>query len=104
MAGAGIGRDCVVAAQRRRPSRLFAPAFILRWAVGAALLAAVAIWFVGRPSDEGRRRRAYGVAPLMALWLWTVPFLPFVPDRLPLLLMLAGPLRWIIGAAAVGFV
>src|SRR5262245_22545293 len=40
------------------------------------------------------------VAPLSLLWLWAVPYLPWLPDRLPLLLMLSGPLRWLIAGAA----
>ena len=34
------------------------------------------------------------------LWLWTLPYLPWLPDRLPVLLVLAGPARWIIAAVA----
>jgi len=34
------------------------------------------------------------------LWLWTVPYLPWLPDRLPVLLALAGPARWLIAAVA----
>src|SRR5262245_44754912 len=46
-------------------------------------------------------RLASMVAPLGLLWLWAVPYLPWLPDRLPLLLILSGPLRWFIAAAAV---
>lgn len=39
------------------------------------------------------------------VWLWAVPYLPWIPDRVPLLLVLAGPVRWIVaGAAAVAAV
>ena len=79
---------------------LFAPAFYLRWTIGGALLGAVALWFLGRQDDEARRGRAVIAAPLSAVWAWGVPFLPWLPDRFPLLLMLAGPLRWLIAAAA----
>jgi hypothetical protein len=41
------------------------------------------------------------VSPLALLLLWVVPFLPWLPDRAPLLLVLAGPLRWVIVAGAV---
>lgn len=46
-------------------------------------------------------RLASMVAPLGLFWLWAVPYLPWLPDRLPLLLILSGPLRWFIAAAAV---
>lgn len=79
---------------------LFASPFYLRWALGIALFVALALWFLGPCDDEARGRRAYAVAPLSAVWAWGVPFLPWLPDRFPLLLVLAGPLRWIIAAAA----
>jgi hypothetical protein len=41
------------------------------------------------------------LSPLLLLWLWTVPYLPWLPDRSPLLLVFAGPLRWAIAAGAV---
>ena len=37
----------------------------------------------------------------MLLWLWTLPYWPWLPDRAPALLILAGPLRWVIAAAAL---
>jgi hypothetical protein len=40
-------------------------------------------------------------APFALLWLWVVPYLPWLPDRFPLLLVLAGPVRWIVAAIAV---
>ena len=47
----------------------------------------------------------YGVlrgalAWLCLLWLWALPFLPWLPDRFPLLLVFAGPLRWLVAAVA----
>jgi hypothetical protein len=42
------------------------------------------------------------LAWLCLLWLWALPFLPGIPDRFPLLLIFAGPLRWLV--AAVGIV
>jgi hypothetical protein len=47
------------------------------------------------------RRIAALVDPFGLLWLWTIPYLPWLPDRAPLLLALAGPLRWVICALAV---
>jgi hypothetical protein len=38
---------------------------------------------------------------LCLLWLWALPFLPWLPDRFPLLLILAGPIRWIVAAIAI---
>ncbi len=80
---------------------LFAPLYLLRWAVAAGLAAAGALWFVRAADGDARARRAFVLAPLSSLWLWCVPFLPIVPDRLPLLLVLAGPARWAIAAGAV---
>ena len=40
------------------------------------------------------------IAPLALLALWAVPFLPWLPDRALALLALAGPMRWIVAAAA----
>ena len=76
---------------RRSPSLL-----ALRWrARGAAGRAA------SRPGAGLRRlaRVASSAAPLWLFWLWTVPYLPWLPDRLPLLLVLAGPVRWVIAAS-----
>jgi hypothetical protein len=39
--------------------------------------------------------------PLALLWFWAVPYLPWLPDRVPLLLVLAGPIRWVIAIVAV---
>ena len=42
-------------------------------------------------------------APLALLWLWVVPYLPWLSDQVPLLLVLAGPARWIVvGVALIG--
>ena len=38
---------------------------------------------------------------LCLLWLWALPFLPWLPDRFPLLLVFAGPTRWIVAAIAI---
>lgn len=47
---------------------------------------------------------ARAVAPLALLLTWAVPLLPWLPDRAPLLLLLAGPLRWTVAAAAIAAV
>ena len=41
------------------------------------------------------------LAWLCVLWLWVLPFLPGIPDRFPLLLIFAGPLRWLVAAVAI---
>jgi hypothetical protein len=89
---------------------LLAPAWQgIVWAV-AALLSSVAVigWCVrsDAPGEEGRHESRLGraghlAAPFSLLWLWGVPFLPWIPDRLPLLLVLAGPLRWVIAGVPV---
>jgi len=80
---------------------LFAPGYALRWSLGAAALASAALWLLGPRSDATRRRRAHAIAPLAALWVWAIPFVPWLPDRWPLLLVFEGPLRWVVLAAAV---
>jgi len=75
------------------------PASRLAWAVAVALAAAgIAIVWCRR--TRGRLETlAATTAPLCILCLWWVPYLPWVPSRVPMLLLLAGPLRW--GAAAL---
>ena len=51
----------------------------------------------GRPFDELVRR----ALPLAWLLLWLLPFLPWLPDRAPLLLVFAGPLRWAVAAVSI---
>ena len=76
---------------------LFASLFKLWVALATGLVAAAALLFTG-PVERAARARI--IAPLMLLWLWTVPYWPWLPDRAPALLILAGPLRWVIAAAA----
>jgi hypothetical protein len=76
------------------PSRL--------WISLAAALAGAFVLIAAGPNAAAQRSsRARIVAPLSILWLWAVPFLPWLPDRAPILLVLAGPLRWLVGLAAV---
>jgi hypothetical protein len=42
--------------------------------------------------DANARRRSS--VPFAVLWVWVIPFLPWLADRIPLLLVLAGPIRW----------
>ena len=63
------------------------------------LTGAVAAWSardVGRLEGLARATR-----PLCLLWLWVVPFVPWVTDRLPLLLIFTGPLRWLVAGVAL---
>jgi hypothetical protein len=41
------------------------------------------------------------LSPLALMWLWAIPYLPWLPDRAPALLVLAGPLRWAVLSVAV---
>ena len=69
-------------------------------AAGAVVLAtALATW--RRPDRVTAFART--AAPLGWLGLWAIPYLPWLPDRLPLLLVLAGPVRWIVAAGALGW-
>jgi hypothetical protein len=71
---------------------VFAPLYKLWIALAAASAVAV---FLGI-----RRVPARLVSPALALWLWTVPYLPWLGARFPVLLLLAGPLKWFIAGAA----
>jgi hypothetical protein len=79
----------------------FAPLYLFWAALGGSALLAAAIWFAGERSQAPRARRAQAIAPAAALWLWAIPFLPWLGERFPLVLILAGPLRWLIAAAAL---
>lgn len=73
---------------------LFAPAFWLPRLLVASMVLAAAVWWSGDRGPAARARRAWVLTPCLALWAWVVPFLPFAPDRLPLLLVLSGPFRF----------
>ena len=47
------------------------------------------------------QRIAQVVGPFAVLWFWAVPYLPWLPDRAPVLLVLAGPVRWGIACLAL---
>ena len=68
-------------------------------ALGVVLCAGFAWWWWS--GDRPLRTAAYLAAPLLLLWLWVVPYLPWVPGQLPLLLLLAGPIRWLVLALAL---
>jgi hypothetical protein len=70
--------------------------------VTAIAIAAIALALGARPGNwTALDRLARTLAPLLVLWLWAVPFLPWVADWVPLLLLFAGPVRWAIAAAAI---
>lgn len=59
-------------------------------------LAVVAVLVVTRLSPSRVDAVSRVSAPLALLWLWTLPYLPWLSDRVPLLLVLAGPARWLV--------
>ncbi len=67
----------------------------------AALVVAAGAWWTSRRSPGGVARLVDAARPLWLIWLWAIPYLPWIPDRLPLLLVLSGPIRWAIAAVAV---
>ena len=72
---------------------LFASRNLLVALIILGVVAAAVLW-------RARRLQSGALAWLCLLWLWTVPYLPWIPDRFPLLLVLAGPLRWLVAAVA----
>ena len=85
-----------------RPSRvaLLAPRTRLVWLVAATLAVSAVLIAWSRRAGVGARLSS-AVAPVCLLWLWSVPYLPWLPDRVPLVLVLGGPIRWVIAAAAL---
>jgi hypothetical protein len=81
---------------------LLPPLSRLWWSMAASLGITAALAVVWTRSGRGLNGLASAVSPLTILLFWTVPFLPWLPDRAPLLVVLAGPLRWIVAGVAVG--
>ncbi len=75
---------------------LLAPAWQLAAGIAAGAVVAGLLQLVAEA-----RRASFVLGPLMTLWLLAIPYLPWLPDRVPLLLVLAGPLRWLVAAVAV---
>ena len=69
-------------------------------ALGAGGLIAGALTAIAAQRIGTLSRLATFVRPLLLLWLWAVPYAPWLPDRMPALLVLAGPLRWLVVVAA----
>jgi hypothetical protein len=94
----------IVSWPRSGPHRVavFAPLGPLWMCAGAGVMATLSIAASVRRRPGAIQRVAHVVAPLNLLWLWTVPYWPVIPDRLPLLVVLAGPLRWGFAVLALG--
>jgi hypothetical protein len=95
-ASAGVLDETVSGGQRVRV------AFLPPWesAVGLLLAAAVGVALVARLArgldDAGRRPFPDVLWPLLAAAAIILPFLPLLPDALPVLQILSGPVRWIV--------
>jgi hypothetical protein len=73
---------------------LLAPLWKLWVAMALTTLAAIAVFAT---ASDGV------IDPLALMWLWVIPYVPWLPDRAPALLVLAGPLRWgVLGIALAG--
>lgn len=75
---------------------VFAPLYRLWIALGGAALAAALLRWRGVRADI--------VAPAQALWLWALPYAPWLPARFPVLLLLAGPVKWWIAAVTIAVI
>ena len=84
---------------------VLAPPSRLVWAALAGVCLAGAAGWWWRLSGRPLWSLARLLAPVLLLWLWVVPYLPWLPTKVPLLLILAGPMRWMVaGFALVGCV
>src|SRR5262245_3370823 len=81
---------------------LVAPVTRLWFGAGASAVAFAAIAFLWTRSGRALAELARVVSPLALLFLLLIPYLPWVADRAPLLLVLAGPVRWGVVALALG--
>jgi hypothetical protein len=68
--------------------------------IGLTLLQALTEHLVGR-RRPGAQLSFEALLPLALLGLLALPYLPVLPDRIPILATLAGPLRWWVWSAAV---
>ena len=82
---------------------LLAPLSRLWWTLAASATLAGALLAACRGHQAHLDRLATASEPLSLLFLWVVPFVPWLPDRAPLLLVLGGPLRWVILTCAVAW-
>ena len=65
--------------------------------VSAAVVLGLVMWL----PTASQQRLGRVVVPLSILLLWAIPFLPVLPDHFPLMLTLAGPLRWLVAGLGV---
>ena len=77
---------------------LFPPTERLLALAGLAVLIVLVLTRLTSDRLEAVSRMA---APLAVLWLWVLPYLPWLSDHVPVLLVLAGPARWIVAGLAV---
>ena len=77
-------------------------ALVLALLVAAGLVGLLTI--IARRASGSSADATRVSAPLNLFWLCVIPFLPGLPDQVPLVLLLAGPVRWAIGITAVGAV
>ena len=75
---------------------------ILVAAAAGATLFVLAAWVAARAGAVRPGRMAAVLGPWQLLWLWALPVAPWVPDRLPWLLVMAEPIRWAVPVAALG--
>jgi len=80
---------------------VFGPMYTLARIGLAATAAAAALVLVTWRRPDRLAHVANVLAPLNAFWIWTLPYWPWVGDRWPLVLVLAGPLRWAFAVLAV---
>ena len=78
---------------------LLPPVFRLGLILGVTVAVAVVLGVVVH-RRERLPQLARIVAPLTLLFFWALPFLPAVPEHVPLLLVLGGPVRWVVVAVA----
>lgn len=80
----------------------FVPPLSRLWVVAfaaATLVAACA--YAWRATGRSLDDLARAASPLMLLLLWLVPFVPWICDVAPTLVVFAGPLRWAVAATAI---
>jgi len=88
-----------------RPGRvaLLAPPLWLPVTLVAGLAAVAAVAVAWRRGGRPLGQLVRLTAPLLLLWLWGLPYFPWLATELPLLIALSGPARWLVGGlAAVG--
>src|SRR5215831_19059110 len=85
------------------PSRvaLLAPVRTLWLALITAFAGATLLMLSCARLHIARRAVVRTIAPLSLLWTWTLPYLPWLPDHAPALLLFAGATRWFVPMAAL---